>query len=147
MVWSMSALVVSRASERPLQLFEELYGLLALLFPEFRCGVLKNAGKAELDVALLEHSRYTTTLALRRGFGEPLVPDVSMTVRAYHDARVAEVLAYQGCDRLPPPYTVHGDNRFVRDERRQVNQLLHQLLWRRLAGAAYNVSSPAPDAA
>lgn len=140
----MSALVVSRASERPLQLFEELYGLLALLFPEFRCGVLKTASRAELNVALLEHSRYTTTLSLSRGFGEPVVPDVAMTVRAYHDARVAEVVAYQGCDRLPPPYAVHGDSRYVRDERRQVNRLLYQLLWRRLVGAC-NVTSPAPD--
>jgi uncharacterized protein YqiB (DUF1249 family) len=141
----MSAILVQRASERPAQLFEDLYGLLALLFPEFRCGLLKNDGRTKLGVSLLEHSRYTTTLALSRGFGEPLVPDLAMTVRAYHDARVAEVVAYQGCDRLPPPYIIQGDNRYVRDERRQINRLLRQLLWRRVADAALSLYSPTPD--
>jgi len=144
----MSALLLSPpAPERPLELFEELYGLLAFLCPELPSGVVQVPGRADVDIELLEHSRYTTTLALSRGFGEPLVPDIAMTVRAYHDARVAEVVAYQGCDRLPPPYRVQGDSRYVRDERRQINRLLRQLLWRRVAGTAHHSNpSPAPDA-
>jgi uncharacterized protein YqiB (DUF1249 family) len=116
-----------------MQLFEELYGLLVLLFPGLRGGIPAGAGGPELDVSVLEHSRYTTTLELHRGFGLPLVPDVAMTLRVYHDARVAEVVEYQGCDRLPPPYAMHGDLRFLKDERRQVNYLLRQILHRRLA--------------
>jgi uncharacterized protein YqiB (DUF1249 family) len=115
-----------------MQLFEELYGMLALLYPGLRLGEI-HTSEADFAATLVEHSRYTTTLELNRPYGESLVPDVAMTVRAYHDARVAEVVAYQGCDRLPPPYNTLGNPRFVRDERRQVNRLLRQLLWQRLA--------------
>ncbi len=124
--------------EKPDSLFEELYGLLVLLLPEFGKGSVRPP--PGLDVTLLERSPYTTTFELRHRFeSDALVPDVSMTVRVYHDARVAEVIAYQGCNRLPPPYAVHGNPRYVRDERRQVNRFLRQILRHRL------VTRPAPQ--
>ncbi len=109
--------------------------MLALIYPGLRLGEIHPSPEAGLGATLLEHSRYTTTLELTRPYPDALVPDVAMTVRAYHDARVAEVVAYQGCDRLPPPYNTIGNSCFVRDERRQVNRLLRQLLWQRIAAA------------
>lgn len=113
--------------ETPDQLFEELYGLLSVVLPGL--GKPGTRAPAGLDVALLEHSRYTSTFRFHHRFAQDgLIPDIAMTVRAYHDARVAEVIAYQGCDRLPPPYAVNGNPRYVRDERRQVNRFLRQIL-------------------
>lgn len=129
--------------ERPEAIFEELYGLLVLLLPGLSDGFLGQP--PGLEIALREQSRYTTTVDLRHRFEtDDLVPDVVMTVRVYHDARVAEVIAYQGCDRLPPPHAVHGNPRYVRDERRQVNHLLRQILRRSLT-PSLSSPHPAPD--
>lgn len=131
--------------KRPEAIFEELYGLLALLLPGLSEGA--TGQPPGLDVELREQSRYTSTFELRHLFeADNLVPDVAMTVRVYHDARVAEVIAYQGCDRLPPPYAVHGDARYVRDERRQINRLLRQILRRRLVTRPVALPWRTPDA-
>lgn len=131
--------------EKPEAIFEELYGLLVLLLPGLGDGA--TGQPPGLDIELIEHSRYTSTFALRHRFEtEDLVPDVAMTVRVYHDARVAEVIAYQGCDRLPPPHAVHGNPRYVRDERRQVNGLLRQILRRSLVPHAAPRHRRTPDA-
>lgn len=131
--------------EQPDRLFEELYGLLATLLPGFgKAGARPPQG---LDVALLEHSRYTSTFRFCHHFEQNgLVPDIAMTVRVYHDARVAEVIAYQGCDRLPPPYAVNGNPRYVRDERRQVNRFLRQILRHNLVPRPACQHWPTPDA-
>ncbi|MCK9532833.1 MAG: DUF1249 domain-containing protein [Gammaproteobacteria bacterium] len=131
--------------EKPDALFEELYGLLALLLPELASGAARPP--VGFDMEFLEHSRYTTTLRIRHHFDQDeLVPDISMTVRIYHDARVAEVIAYQGCERLPAPYAVNGDPRYVRDERRQINRLLRQFLRHRVVTRPVCLPWRTPDA-
>lgn len=131
--------------KRPEAIFEELYGLLVLLLPGLGDGIARQP--PGLEIELLEHARYTSTFELRHRFeADDLVPDVGMTVRVYHDARVAEVIAYQGCDRLPPPYAIAGNPRYVRDERRQVNRFLRQILRRSLVPQAAFMHRRTPDA-
>lgn len=119
----------------PLWLFEENYRLLLDLLPhdpDEGCTRLSAAGCGNelLEIGVLERSRYTLTVALRKSFsfGREWVPDVAMEVRLYFDARVAEVLAYQSCYRLPAPYAVKGCVPFHKDEKRQANGLLNELL-------------------
>ena len=52
-------------------------------------------GDVPLHVALCERSRYTTTLHMTYFFEQEgeLVPDPDLSVRIYHDARMAEALA------------------------------------------------------
>jgi len=132
---------------KPMRLFEENYQLLRALIPDMqqrgRACLGAGAGEPGLEVAVAEHARYTTTLRLWKRFGqqEHALPDLSMTVRVYHDAAVAEVLAYQGCDRIPPGYLVRGDNRYQKDEKRQINEFLNQLLHYCLNGD-YLVTEP-----
>jgi uncharacterized protein YqiB (DUF1249 family) len=60
-------------------------------------------GEVPLHVALCDRSRYTTTLHMTYFFehlGE-LVPDPDLSVRVYHDARMAEALACGGAQRHP----------------------------------------------
>ena len=116
--------------------FEENYRLLAQLLPDWRDGAryrLPDArGRSEVEFRVLERHRYTAILQVERLFGgdagAELVPDLSMQVRAYDDAAVAEVLAYQHCASIPPRYAVGEGVEYQRDEKRQVNVLLYELL-------------------
>ncbi len=123
-----------RIRQNPIQLFEENHLLLTELLPGFELGdrlaVRDHAGGGTLEVRVCAREKYTSTLEVAKHFprGGRYLPDLHMQVRVYHDAKVAEVLGYQGCTRLPPPYEVSGPGRFHTDERRQVNHLLNDLL-------------------
>jgi uncharacterized protein YqiB (DUF1249 family) len=115
--------------------FEENYRLLQRLLPEFEQGadrfVLAGQEGDELELLILERCRYTTMISLSKPFaidGEWL-PDLSMQLRAYHDAGVVEVSAYQGCFRIPARYQVESHGRYHKDDKRQINLLLHDLLF------------------
>ncbi len=117
-----------------LWLFEENYRLLLelLALDGGEGGVLRSAMQEDerLEITVTERSRYTLTIALRKSlsFGREWVPDILMEARLYLDARVAEVLTYQNCRRLPAPYAVQGSVPFHKDEKRQANRLLNDLL-------------------
>jgi len=130
-------------------LFEVNFELLQRLLPRleeahcFDCPP-PGGGAARLEVRVTERARYTTTLSLHHAFRSSgrLLADLTMRVRLYHDAGVAEVTGYQGCQRLPPPYEVTASGRFQRDEKRQANRLLHELL-SHFAGCSSRIPSPA----
>lgn len=119
----------------PIGLFEENYRLLLALLPDWEEGersiqLRGKQGSALLEVSLLEQARYTTSLVLNMPFsrGDLHLPQLRMELRLYHDAQVAEVTAYQGCQRIPAPYQIDRPGRWLLDEKRQVNLLLHELL-------------------
>lgn len=137
----MSHTISRTRTGKPMRLFEENYLLLRALVPQMnqgdRLALESGSGRRDLDVEVVECARYTTTLHLRKRFvrsGEAAVPDLSMKVRAYHDAAVAEVLSYQGCDRIPPAYLARGNHRYQKDEKQQINEFLNQLLHYCLSG-------------
>lgn len=80
---------------------------------------------------VLERSPYTTTLQLSQ---EPLnIPSVwlkmpRLTLRMYHDAKVAEVLAWEGHKRLRPRYTYPNQAMYLADEKHQLNRFLWEWL-------------------
>lgn len=127
---------IATSAANPLWVFEENYRLLTRLLPEPRVGVRHgfalNPGREDLELELLERFKFTSSLGVRHFFssGGRLLPDLSMTVRIYHDARVAEVIAYQECSRLPPRYEIDESSPFQRDEKHQTNRLLYELLRR-----------------
>lgn len=120
--------------DSPLWLFEENFRLLLELLSfddELGCVLHSSSGEDErLEISVIERSRYTLTIALHKSvnFGKAWVPDITMEARLYFDARVAEVLAYQNCRRIPAPYAVTGGVPFLKDEKRQANRLLNELL-------------------
>ena len=114
--------------------FEENFRLLQRLLPELEQGgdrfVLNAANGEALELLILERCRYTTMVSLSQPYaidGEWL-PDLAMQLRVYHDARVVEVAAYQGCHRIPARYQVQSQGRHHKDDKRQINFLLHDLL-------------------
>ena len=77
--------------------FERLAWLAPMLASAH--GILLSHGVdgMSLQLTILEHSKYTTTIALTHHLrmGDTMIRDPFMKIRIYHDARVAEVLSYQ----------------------------------------------------
>lgn len=97
-----------------------------------RAGAVAVAGEGtgQLRVELLERARYTSTIRLDHCLGgeAACLPDVSLKVRAYHDARVAEVIDYQGGNRFQPRYSYPNPAMRLPDEKGQVNRFLEDWL-------------------
>jgi hypothetical protein len=115
--------------------YEENYRLLQQLLPEMEAGgdryrLASDDGAQALELLILERARYTTFIELSKPFfiDGVWMRDLSMQLRIYHDAQVVEVVTYQGCQRIPARYEVEAYGPYHRDERRQVNLLLHELL-------------------
>ena len=84
---------------------------------------------SEVVVSVVERSRYTTTISLTQAthVGE-WVPEPTITVRLYHDARLAEVLSYQKNRRIKQSYEYPNDKMYHRNEKAQLNAFLGEWL-------------------
>ena len=86
-------------------------------------------GRGETQVQVAERCRYTLTLLLTEAYSAKAVPEISMQVRLYHDAGLAEVISYQGfTDLLPKHKDLGKGNPQNHQEKRQANLLLHDWL-------------------
>lgn len=107
-------------------LYESNFLRLLRLVPELErldgCYHSRVAGECDLFVEIIERSRYTVTLSLTYRFdtADGVLADPDMTVRAYLDGQLAEVLAIGNWRR-------HAElRRFVKENRRELD-----LRWRR----------------
>jgi len=77
----------------------------------------------KIRIEIIERCRYTTTLKL---FQEDtsLKSSTCMEVRLYHDARMAEVMSYQGVGKLRASYSYPNDRMFQKDEKALCNEFL-----------------------
>ncbi|MCK7459321.1 DUF1249 domain-containing protein [Idiomarina aminovorans] len=77
------------------------------------------------SLRLVSEARYTSDIEI-----EQLKPDwadylhAKMTVRLYHDVRMAEIMSSQGVTRLAARYQQPNPDMRHQDEKRQVNQFL-----------------------
>lgn len=132
----MSHTIVHSSPRSPMWVFEENYRLLQQLLPEMEAGgdryvlCADDGSQQALELLILERCPYTTIIELNKPFFTDGVwmPDLRMQLRVYHDAQAVEVAAYQGCHRIPARYQVDDSGRHLRDEKRQINLLLHELL-------------------
>lgn len=87
------------------------------------------ANLSRVCLRVIERSRYTTTVTLAQEFEYPSwLPNPLITVRLYHDARMAEVLTYQRSAKIRQSYDYPNVTMFQRDEKAQVNMLLGEWL-------------------
>lgn len=86
------------------------------------------AGIASLRV--LEETPYTQLIEISHQFhtAAELVPGVTFSVRIYSDARLAEVIKYQGRTNIQPRYRYPNHQMHVPDEKYQMNLLLYDWL-------------------
>lgn len=83
-----------------------------------------------LHVQLVARERYTTTWHVSIRYVADLTALVcpQFSVRLYHDAKVLEVLHFQGHGRFQGDYPYPNPWMYARDEKRQVNGFLGELL-------------------
>lgn len=82
-------------------------------------------------ITIVERSPYTTTLQLTQtadGNSGTWLQMPCLTVRMYHDASLAEVLAWEGHKRLRPRYDYPNQAMYQSDEKLQINQFLGEWL-------------------
>ncbi len=130
----MERLGVDYQVENSLSLYERNYNKLLQWLPDLsrRHGefVLVNDDRSPVCVEVLEQNPYTTTIHLRQtmqGAG-PWASVLSMKVRIYHDARVAEVIACRGISAFKPFYPYPNPKMLQPYEKRRVNQFLGEWL-------------------
>jgi uncharacterized protein YqiB (DUF1249 family) len=115
--------------------YEKNYVCLVRLLPFlFECkgliSVCARHSNSRLAVSILEQCRYTQVVEIKHIFNEAsqYIHELSMKVRIYHDAQLAEVISYQGHSRMHSKYPYPNQKMFHRDEKRQANYLLHDWL-------------------
>ena len=120
--------------ENSLSLYERNFHKLLEWLPDLnrRQGsfVLVADDQSPVCVEVLEQNPYTTTIHLRQnmqGVG-PWACVLSMKVRIYHDAQVAEVIASQGIHSFQPFYPYPNPKMLQPYEKRRVNQFLGEWL-------------------
>jgi hypothetical protein len=111
------------------------YVRLRKLVPQMHRGARRDIGIAVGDgrqvrvrIEVQDHAPYTSTMRLRQDgaiWGER-APE--MTVRVYHDARMAEVVAYQQVRAPRGRYEYPNARMHAPDEKRQLNRLLSEWL-------------------
>lgn len=116
------------------ELYERNYAKLLELIPllrqsELKCALAVHDGHT-LRIELLERGPYSVLLHLRYGVNDagPWLRDLEMQVRLYHDARVAEVVAYQHHQHFRARYEVPNRAMLGQREKRQVNVFLGEWL-------------------
>jgi uncharacterized protein len=88
------------------------------------------------QIRILERSPYTTTLQLSQvsvAVESSWLQMPRLTVRMYHDAKLAEVLAWEGHKRLRPRYEYPNQAMYHADEKLQINQFLGEILARSIS--------------
>jgi len=122
--------------ENPMWYFERNFSALIEMVSLSR---VQEQGRVDLVLAgtrieliLLEQSRYTLLLSIQQSFlpddQQHLLGNLQFKVRIYLDARLAEVISYQGQQPRQPRYPFPNKRMFYPDEKRQTNLVLYDWL-------------------
>jgi len=109
---------------------------------EYRYMICRGEQQWLHQLRVMERSPYTTTLHLSQttvALASTWLRMPRLTVRMYHDAKLAEVLAWEGHKRLRPRYEYPNSAMYHADEKLQINQFLGEWL---KASLEYGLSMP-----
>jgi uncharacterized protein YqiB (DUF1249 family) len=115
-------------------LYESNYLRLFRVIPELDridgCFHSRVAGDCDLHVEILERCRYTVTMSLTYHLetDDGLLIDPDMTVRAYLDGKLAEVMAIGECQRHTTLRQLVREHRRELDRRWRLNMVLNKWL-------------------
>lgn len=112
-------------------LCEANYARLLQVFPSYETANSREllAGESRIRLEVSERSRYTTAFRLTK-VGPLSAPfgTVTLALRLYHDARMAEVVSFQRHRHLAGRYRYPNALMYQRDEKYQQNHFLAELL-------------------
>lgn len=89
---------------------------------------LPNGSSARVDINMIERCKYTTTISVVQEGLLDWVKAHQMTVRIYHDARMAEVIACQKGRHYHSHYEYPNKKMYHEDEKIQLNRFLGEWL-------------------
>ena len=92
----------------------------------------------DLFLSITERCKYTTVLNVTQISPSEGLPGTTMSIRLYHDAKCAEVIAYQNERGFDAVYEYPNDKMRHRDEKAQVNRFLSEFLSMCLAHGVSN---------
>ena len=107
----MSHTIIHTRQRSPMWVYEKNYACLVQLLPFLfeQDGLMRVCARhlnARLAVSILEQCRYTQIVEIKQIFTEVSqhLRGLTMKVRIYHDAQLAEVISYQGHSRILSKY-------------------------------------------
>ena len=106
---------------------EANYVRLLRLFPDYETSNCREftVGPAKVRIEVVERCRYTTFFRIHQHqSGSPLLGDLRIDVRAYHDASMLEVGMFQSRAHIAPRYVYPNDDMYQQDEKSQQNRFL-----------------------
>ena len=92
---------------------------------------ISTAGNKQfVEIRVEERTKYTSTLTLsiRHTVAQPWLKHLTLSIRLYYDAHVAEVLSFQSHRRFEPSYQYPNPHMFHRNEKQQLNHFLAEWL-------------------
>ena len=102
----MSHTITQTRRNSPMWVYEKNYVCLARLLPFLfdRTGLARVCARHlnnKLEISILEQCRYTQVVEIKQIFNKATqyLQGLSMKVRIYHDAQLAEVISYQGLSK------------------------------------------------
>lgn len=110
-----------------MRVYETNYAKLNALLPrqpslgDIRC---YQAASMTYQLEVGEVTKYTTLVDICQSDEIPVFPLPKMSVRLYHDARVAEVCCSQSLQRVQARYDYPNTHMVQRDEKAQLNRFL-----------------------
>ncbi|MGF1844059.1 DUF1249 family protein [Vibrio clamense] len=110
-----------------MRVYETNYAKLNALLPfqaevgDVRCYQVVNM---TYQLKVNEVTKYTTLIDICQSDEQPVFPLPKMSVRLYHDARVAEVCASEQISRVKARYDYPNKKMMQKDEKSQLNKFL-----------------------
>ncbi len=114
-----------------MRVYETNYAKLNALLPnQPSVGDVRSyqVAKMTYQLEVSEITRYTVVVDVSQCDEQPVFPLPKMTVRLYHDARVAEVCASEQISRVKARYDYPNSKMVQKDEKLQLNQFLSDWL-------------------
>jgi len=106
-------------------LYERNFQKLLTLIPRLHAITHKSSVKLNnieyLAITIREQCPYTTIIDIDHLLDNALLPDLSMTIRVYYDASMAEVIHYQRQSHFKPSYEYPNPAMHQPLEKRQIN--------------------------
>jgi len=110
---------------------EANYARLMQLFPDYETSNTREllVGPARVRIEVVERCRYTTFFRIHQHqLDAPLLGDLQIEVRAYHDASMLEVGMFQSHRRIDPRYNYPNQDMHQQDEKSQQNRFVAEWL-------------------
>ncbi len=119
----------------PSKLYELNFYKIMLLFPQlnYMCEIVNIAliscTDASLQIKIKEQHKYTTEIELHKSLPiNKSIKPLIMTLRLYHDARLVEVISFQGSNKLKKYENYPNKDMYLVDEKKQLNFHLQFIL-------------------